>query len=97
MLSSVCSTILWHPLDVLKTSLIHPENRNASIPQVIGRVIYPTTAANPTQTIGSRPHLQIHRLWRGLTPAVIRISSGSGIYFASQSLINRQLHPEYGQ
>lgn len=75
IISGTMSTMLFHPLDVAKTSIINPESgisgaKRNSIMSVWKGII---------QTEG------YCRIWRGVTPAVVRIGIGSGVYFTVQA------------
>lgn len=76
-LSGTCSTILFQPLDLVKTRL------QQNMPTL-------TTSANPSGS-GRMLHVVQHilrnehvlGLWRGITPSITRTVPGVGLYFGS--------------
>ncbi|XP_059475701.1 mitochondrial glycine transporter B-like [Neocloeon triangulifer] len=72
--SGTCSTILFQPLDLVKTRLQNP------IPATIGA---PTTPGmfNLMGHIIEKEHLR--GLWKGMTPSLTRTVPGVGLYFSS--------------
>lgn len=85
-LSGTCSTVLFQPLDLVKTRL-----QNASVTPV-------TTRAGPTTTIGMLEVLsgilqkeQLFGLWKGMTPSLTRCVPGVGLYFASMHWMSTNL------
>lgn len=91
-ISGTCSTILFQPLDLVKTRL-----QNASVTAV-------ATRAGPTSTIGMLEILsgilqkeQLFGLWKGMTPSLTRCVPGVGLYFASMHWMTTNLvngHPK---
>ena len=81
-LSGTCSTVLFQPLDLVKTRI-----QNYQIPIA-------NTSASSAETLNKKPGMyQITRhvlaterlpgLWRGITPSITRTVPGVGLYFGS--------------
>jgi solute carrier family 25 folate transporter 32 len=85
MSSGIVSTLILHPLDVAKTSLINPAVRSSGTLQLFRDI---------------RGEAGIRGLWRGVGPAIARISLGSSLYFTTQTqlieIIRARMH-EQGQ
>ena len=72
MSSGVLSTLLLQPFDVAKTSLINPAYSGVGMLQLFRNIVRDEGAL---------------RLWRGLEPALLRITVGSGCYFLTQTAL----------
>ncbi len=70
MSSGILSTLLLQPFDVAKTSLINPQGRSSGMLALFRSI---------------RGEAGWTGMWRGVGPAVARISIGSSIYFTTQT------------
>lgn len=66
--SGTCSTILFQPLDLLKTKIQTQQNNKTGMIRMTKNIL-------TTEKIGG--------LWRGLAPSIIRTVPGVGIYFSA--------------
>ena len=80
--SGVLTTVLLQPLDVAKTSLINPAVAHRSMVPLL-------------RSIAREEGLS--RLWRGLEPALLRITLGSGCYFTVQTAMVTGLRQRHSQ
>ena len=80
--SGVLTTVLLQPLDVAKTSLINPAVGQRSMVALF-RAIWRDEGAS--------------RLWRGLEPALLRITLGSGCYFTAQTALVSAIRQKHSQ
>jgi solute carrier family 25 protein 38 len=85
--SGTCSTILFQPLDLVKTRIQQTSSAQVSIcatGETGGRLVVP----GPKPSIYSTLRVvianeNISGLWRGITPSITRTVPGVGLYFAS--------------
>lgn len=68
--SGIISTTLLQPFDVLKTTMINPIYQSQSMSHISRDIIH---------------HEGVTGLWRGITPAILRIAIGSSLYFSIQT------------
>ena len=80
--SGVVTTVLLQPLDVAKTSLINPAVAHRSMTALFRSI---------AREEG------VSRLWRGLEPALLRITLGSGCYFTAQSALVSAIRQRHSQ
>jgi len=88
-LSGTCSTVLFQPLDLVKTRIqqqhrLHPI---AEPTAAAGNAVAAAAAPNGWGMFGVARHVlqteHVTGLWRGILPSVTRTVPGVGIYFAS--------------
>ena len=84
--SGAVSCVLLQPLDVAKTSLINPAN--AAQARGGGMLALFRTIVREEGAL---------RLWKGLQPALLRITAGSAVYFASQTALLDRLRAKHSQ
>ncbi|XP_006611570.1 mitochondrial glycine transporter-like isoform X2 [Apis dorsata] len=81
-LSGTFSTILFQPLDLIKTRLQSKVNLHLDTPK--------------TNTLGTVIHIikneNILGLWKGITPSITRVVPGVGLYFSSLHWLKHTLH-----
>ena len=78
-LSGTCSTLLFQPLDLIKTRLqqqSEPAGRRLSMLRLMGRVVAQDSLAG---------------LWRGVVPSLSKTVPGVGLYFSSMHHMKTQL------
>ncbi|XP_073995790.1 mitochondrial glycine transporter-like isoform X2 [Rhodnius prolixus] len=73
-LSGTFSTVLFQPLDLVKTRLQNAPISNASGPQTAGML-------HMMNNILRKEHMS--GLWKGMTPSITRTIPGVGLYFSS--------------
>ncbi|XP_076680876.1 mitochondrial glycine transporter isoform X2 [Andrena cerasifolii] len=80
--SGTLSTILFQPLDLIKTRLQSRVNLNLDSPRggTVGTVIHIIKKEN------------VFGLWRGMTPSITRVIPGVGLYFSSLHWLKHTLH-----
>ncbi|XP_046745200.1 mitochondrial glycine transporter-like isoform X2 [Diprion similis] len=80
--SGTVSTILFQPLDLIKTRLQSKVTRPVGTPSpgILDIAIYVIRNEN------------VFGLWRGITPSLIRVVPGVGLYFASLNWLQSTLH-----
>ena len=80
--SGTFSTILFQPLDLIKTRLQSRVNLNLDSPRAgtVGTVIHIIKKEN------------VFGLWRGMTPSITRVIPGVGLYFSSLHWLKHTLH-----
>ncbi|XP_017797717.1 PREDICTED: solute carrier family 25 member 38-like [Habropoda laboriosa] len=81
-LSGTFSTILFQPLDLVKTRLQSRVNLHLDTPRngTLGTVIHIIKNEN------------VFGLWRGMTPSITRVVPGVGLYFSSLHWLKHTLH-----
>ncbi|XP_014260510.1 solute carrier family 25 member 38-A-like isoform X2 [Cimex lectularius] len=82
-LSGTFSTVLFQPLDLVKTRL---QNQNAALSGT-GRVSYSTGMFHVLNNILKKE--QFTGLWKGMTPSITRTVPGVGLYFSSMHWMTR--------
>ena len=80
--SGVLTTVLLQPLDVAKTSLINPAVQQRSMTALFRSIVREEG---------------VSRLWRGLEPALLRITLGSGCYFTAQTALVSAIRQRHSQ
>lgn len=78
--SGTFSTILFQPLDLVKTRLQNPHHHNVVAATVNGGRIQPSMLSIFTNIVRQE---QIAGLWRGMVPSMARCVPGVGLYFSS--------------
>lgn len=80
-LSGTCSTLLFQPLDLLKTRLQQPpaagETSRAGMFKHIAHVI---------------KNEKVFGLWKGTVPSIVRCVPGVGLYFCTLHFLKTSLH-----
>ena len=78
-LSGTCSTLLFQPLDLIKTRLQQQSEpgRRLSMLRLVGRVVAQDSLAG---------------LWRGVVPSLSKTVPGVGLYFSSMHYMKTQLY-----
>lgn len=78
-LSGTCSTLLFQPLDLIKTRLQQQSEpgRRLSMLRMMGRVVAQDSLAG---------------LWRGVVPSLSKTVPGVGLYFSSMHYMKTQLY-----
>ena len=78
-LSGTCSTLLFQPLDLIKTRLQQQSEpgRRLSMLRLMGRVVAQDSLAG---------------LWRGVVPSLSKTVPGVGLYFSSMHYMKTQLY-----
>lgn len=96
-LSGTCSTILFQPLDLVKTRIqnLPPPTAASAIPSASGGV----AAIRSVTMFGVVRHVlqteNVFGLWRGITPSITRTVPGVGLYFGSLHWLKTHIGNEH--
>lgn len=80
--SGIISTTILQPFDVIKTTMINPIYTKHNVKHIL----YDIYKQNNNGLIN---------YWRGLTPALVRITIGSSIYFTTQTKLIQLLQDKH--
>lgn len=85
-ISGTCSTILFQPLDLVKTRMQNPQTYINSRQNVSLSMI------NVMSSILQEN--QLKGLWKGMTPSLVRCIPGVGLYFCTLEFFKRKFFPK---